>query len=88
MTEPPPPGAGIPGPGAFVGLRPSLAAGRRHPRASLARLYDYCPGGTSTFAVDRAAAELAYAGEWGAEDPALAGSDGSRVRYCGVARCP
>jgi hypothetical protein len=35
-----------------------------------------------------AAAELAYAGAWGAEDPDLADSDGSRVLYCGVARCP
>jgi hypothetical protein len=31
---------------------------------------------------------LAYVGEWGADDPALADSDGSRVLYCGVARCP
>jgi S-adenosyl methyltransferase len=35
-----------------------------------------------------AAADLTFAGEWGAEDPALADSDGSRVLYCGVARCP
>jgi hypothetical protein len=31
---------------------------------------------------------LAFAGEWAAEDPALADSDGSRWSYCGVARCP
>jgi S-adenosyl methyltransferase len=31
---------------------------------------------------------LTYVGEWGAEDPALADSDGSRLSYCGVARCP
>jgi hypothetical protein len=31
---------------------------------------------------------LAFAGEWGAEVPALADSDGSRWSYCGVARCP
>jgi hypothetical protein len=31
---------------------------------------------------------VAYVGEWGADDPALADSDGSRVLYCGVARCP
>ncbi|WUH99718.1 SAM-dependent methyltransferase [Spirillospora sp. NBC_00431] len=33
-----------------------------------------------------AAAELAYVGEWGAEDPEAADSDGSRWGYCGVAR--
>jgi hypothetical protein len=31
---------------------------------------------------------LAFAGEWGAEDPELADSDGSRWTYCGVARVP
>jgi hypothetical protein len=31
---------------------------------------------------------LAFAGEWGAEDPTAADSDGSRWSYCGVARCP
>jgi hypothetical protein len=31
---------------------------------------------------------LAYVGEWGAEDPLLADSDGSRWNYCGVARRP
>jgi trans-aconitate methyltransferase len=31
---------------------------------------------------------LAYLGEWGAEDPLLADSDGSRWAYCGVARRP
>jgi S-adenosyl methyltransferase len=31
---------------------------------------------------------LCYAGEWGADDPALADSDGSRWLYCGVARRP
>lgn len=31
---------------------------------------------------------ISYVGEWGAEDPALADSDGSRVLYCGVGRCP
>jgi hypothetical protein len=34
-----------------------------------------------------AAPGLAYVGEWGAEVPQLADSDGSRVLYCGVARC-
>ncbi len=31
---------------------------------------------------------LAYLGEWGAEDPLLADSEGSRWGYCGVARRP
>jgi hypothetical protein len=32
--------------------------------------------------------DLAFAGLWGAEDPELADSDGSRAFYCGVARRP
>ena len=32
--------------------------------------------------------QLDYAGDWGAEDLALADSDGSRWLYCGVARRP
>ena len=32
--------------------------------------------------------EVTYAGVWGAEDPELADSDGSRWLYCGVARKP
>jgi hypothetical protein len=31
---------------------------------------------------------LAFMGEWGAEDPELADSDGSRWGYCGVGRIP
>jgi hypothetical protein len=31
---------------------------------------------------------ICHAGEWGAEDPATADSDGSRIIYCGVARRP
>jgi hypothetical protein len=31
---------------------------------------------------------IAFIGEWGAEDPELADSEGSRWGYCGVARCP
>jgi hypothetical protein len=34
------------------------------------------------------AGRLCYAGDWGAEDPVLADSDGSRWLYCGVARIP
>ena len=31
---------------------------------------------------------ICHTGEWGAEDPATADSDGSRIMYCGVARRP
>jgi hypothetical protein len=34
-----------------------------------------------------AAGGLTFVGHWGAVDPASADSDGSRVLYCGVARC-
>ena len=34
-----------------------------------------------------AADGLTFVGQWGAVDPASADSDGSRVLYCGVARC-
>jgi trans-aconitate methyltransferase len=32
--------------------------------------------------------DIVHVGEWGAEDPSQADSDGSRWSYCGVARCP
>ncbi|HUK71849.1 MAG TPA: SAM-dependent methyltransferase [Streptosporangiaceae bacterium] len=35
-----------------------------------------------------AAPAICYAGEWGADDPALADSEGSRWLWCGVARRP
>jgi O-methyltransferase involved in polyketide biosynthesis len=35
-----------------------------------------------------AAGRLCYAGDWGAEDPVLADSDGSRWLYCGLAKVP
>jgi hypothetical protein len=37
---------------------------------------------------DKGVPGLAFLGEWGAEDPGLADSDGSRWGYCGVARIP
>lgn len=37
---------------------------------------------------DGAAPALTHLGEWGAEDPGLAASDGSRWGYCGIARRP
>lgn len=52
--------------------------------ASVTRLFD---GMQLVPPHEGSAAAIAYVGEWGAEDPALADSDGSRVLYCGVARC-
>ena len=37
---------------------------------------------------DGSPADVCYVGEWGAEVPALADSDGSRMLYCGVGRRP
>jgi S-adenosyl methyltransferase len=31
---------------------------------------------------------ISFTGQWAAVDPDSADSDGSRVLYCGVARCP
>jgi hypothetical protein len=44
-----------------------------------ARLYDYYLG---------AKPGISFTGQWDAVDPIAADSDGSRVLYCGVARCP
>ena len=56
---------------------------------SPARMYDYMLGGTHNFQADQGAeASLTYIGSWGAEDPELADSDGSRALYCAVARRP
>ncbi len=35
-----------------------------------------------------AGSDVVHTGVWGAEDPSMADSDGSRWLYCGVARCP
>lgn len=54
------------------------------PRAEVARFFagmemvPPCPGATDG---------LTFVGQWGAVDPASADSDGSRVLYCGVAKC-
>ncbi len=37
---------------------------------------------------NQAGREITHIGLWGAEDPVVADSDGSRAFYCGVARCP
>ena len=55
------------------------------PRAEVQRFFDHLemvppyPGAPSG---------LCYVGEWGAEEPELADSDGSRMIYCGVGRHP
>jgi len=54
-------------------------------RAEVARFFD---GLELVPAYQGARPGLAYLGEWGAEDPLLADSDGSRWAYCGVARRP
>ena len=54
-------------------------------RADIARFFD---GLELVSPYDGARAGLTYTGVWGAEDPVLADSDGSRWLYCGVARIP
>lgn len=45
-------------------------------------------GGLEMVAPDGTPPAVVHVGEWGADDPGLADSDGSRWLYCGVARCP
>ncbi|RFS82192.1 hypothetical protein D0T12_28555 [Actinomadura spongiicola] len=54
-------------------------------RAEIARFFE---GLEIVPPYEGAAAELAFVGEWGAEDPDAADSDGSRWGYCAVARRP
>lgn len=54
-------------------------------RAEVARFFD---GLEIAQPYEGAAPAVTYAGLWGAEDPVLADSDGSRWFYCGVARIP
>lgn len=54
-------------------------------RAEIARLFD---GLELVPPREGAEPDLAYLGEWGAEDPVLADSDGSRWGYCAVVRRP
>jgi hypothetical protein len=56
-----------------------------HSRPEIARFFD---GLELVRPYEGGQPELCYLGEWGAEDPALADSDGSRWGYCGVARRP
>ncbi len=51
-------------------------------RADVARLFS----GLELVSPDGPAAGVVHVGEWGADDPALADSDGSRWSYCGVGR--
>jgi S-adenosyl methyltransferase len=57
-------------------LRPRPEVERFFTGLELVSPYDGAPPGIS------------FTGQWGAVDPAAADSDGSRVLYCGVARCP
>jgi S-adenosyl methyltransferase len=63
------------------------AAERLYPRqrAGVERFFD---GLEIVPPYEGAEAAVGYVGLWGADDPAAADSDGSRVLYCGVARRP
>jgi hypothetical protein len=54
------------------------------PKAAVARFF----AGLELVPPYAGGAGLTWVGQWGAVDPASADSDGSRVLYCGVARCP
>jgi hypothetical protein len=54
------------------------------PKAAVERFFD----GLALVPPYAGAAGLTWVGQWGAVDPASADSDGSRVLFCGVARCP
>ena len=53
-------------------------------KADIERFFD----GLEMVSPDGTPAAVVHVGEWGADDPGLADSDGSRWLYCGVARCP
>jgi hypothetical protein len=53
-------------------------------RADVERFF----GGLELVSPGLSPAAVVHAGEWGADDPALADSDGSRWSYCGVGRRP
>jgi S-adenosyl methyltransferase len=55
------------------------------PRAEVERFFD---GLELVSPDDGAYPAVTYVGVWGAEDPVVADSDGSRGFYCGVARRP
>jgi hypothetical protein len=65
----------------------SRATANAHPRskAEVERFFD---GLQIVPPYPGAEASLTYIGSWGAEDPELADSDGSRALYCAVARRP
>lgn len=60
-----------------------LAAEYLRPRAEVERFFE---GLELVPPFDNGEPRLVFMGEWGAEDPELADSDGSRWGYCGVAR--
>jgi SAM-dependent methyltransferase len=55
------------------------------PRAEVERFFD---GVELVAPYEGSEPRLVFLGEWGAEDPGLADSDGSRWGYCGVGRVP
>ncbi|WP_084262913.1 SAM-dependent methyltransferase [Actinomadura formosensis] len=61
----------------------STASANPRTRAQVERFFD---GLEIVPPHDEAAPKVTYAGEWGAEDPIAADSDGSRWVYCAVAR--
>ena len=68
-----------------VYAKSSSGGGYPRPRAQIERYF----GGLEIVPpYEGAAAELCHIGEWGAEDPGAADSDGSRLAYCAVARKP
>lgn len=69
------------------GLFTRSSAGGVHPRPR-AELERFFTGLEIVPPYEGAPAELCYFGEWGAEDPEAADSDGSRWGYCAVARKP
>jgi hypothetical protein len=69
------------------GLFTSSSAGGVHPRPR-AEIERFFAGLEIVPPYEGAPAELCYFGEWGAEDPEAADSEGSRWGYCAVARKP
>lgn len=76
-------------PAAAEGFRRVFDTATEHlyfrPRAQVARFFD---GLELVPPYEGAKPEVTFTGIWGAEDPQLADSEGSRWLYCGVARIP
>lgn len=101
-TDPPvPPGVGpaTPGPARLCDSCLGGTTSYVSDRMVAGRLRDLIPGLEDTAYLvlsqvtddktpDGTTPAVVHGGEWGADAPDLAGSDGSRWLYCGVARCP